>query len=308
LIASEKGISSITASGGAPKEVISPYSLPDGLPDPQAVASDGKSVVATSWASHGSFSRRIADGKRLIAQGGLRLTVMDVAVRGGRSCVLAFAPPPSDADKSTALWCGSLSDSWGEVLPLHHLHSEHARELFLAAPGPYAGAVVMEPDGAIDVITGAEPGLYRYGADGKLKEILGQSVDDLVVESMKEIMVKFAMDLENRYRLLLNAQPIIDDLVVTPNGPAILVRLAAGDKIHWELWYPLRSGGVGDRIRLGIERIGPYGHLRCDGRGADLACIGSQPPRNEASLAKTAQAWPHLWLFHLPAKSLSASR
>jgi hypothetical protein len=312
LVATDQGVYGVAVAGGIPRELIKGVSLPDGLPQPTSLSSDGKWVSAISAVSNGGFALRLADQKRLLAQHSIRLIPTDVAVRGSRSCVLGYAPaPPMEAQQDVAAWCGGSSDSWAELKPLHHLHSKHAQDLFRSAIWPFGGRIVIEADGTVDVITSVQPGVFRYGADGKLREVLGQSTDDLVLEAMKEISTKFASDMENRYRLLLNAQPIIDDLVVTPTGPAILVRVADGNKIHWELWYPLQSGGVGDRVRLGIERIGPYGHLRCDARGSDMACVGSMPPRNEASVAKTAQAWPHLWLFklapsHPPSKQRSA--
>jgi hypothetical protein len=309
LIATELGIYSVPASGGPPTEVIKRTPLPEGLPDPNALSSDGQSVSAISWDSNGGFVLRLAGRKRLEAQRSIKLIPIDVALSGSHSCVIGFATNPlSEELKDVAAWCGGISDSWPELKPLHFLHNDHARDLFRSAPGSFGGRVAIESDGTVDVITSVQPGVFRYGADGKLKEILGQSIDDLVIESMNEIRGRFASDLENRYRLLLNTQPLIEDLVITPSGPAIVVRLAEGNRIHWELWYPVRSGGIGERIRLGIDRIGPYGHLRCDTFGSDLACAGSQPPRNEASIAKTAQAWPHLWLFHLSAKTLSARR
>ena len=309
LIATDLGVYRVNASGGTPKQVINNVPLPDGLPDPTALASDGQSVSAISWNSNGGFALRLGDRKRLEAQSSFRLIPMDVAVLGSRACVVGFAPTPSsDVSKDAAVWCGSPSDSWRELKPLHYIRDGHAKELFQNAPGSFGGRIAIEADGTVDVITSAQPGVFRYASNGTFKEVLGKSIDDLVLESMAEIRGRFANDLENRYRLLLNVQPVIDDLVVTPTGPAIVVRIAAGDKIHWELWYPQRSGGVGDRLRLGIERIGPYGHLRCDARGADLACAGSQPPRKEASSARTAQAWPHLWLFHFPANVSNARR
>jgi hypothetical protein len=309
LVATELGIYRMPIAAGLPAEIIKGISVPDGLPEPTALSSDGKVVSAISFYTFSRYALRLADRKRLVAQRGISLIPMDIAVFGSRSCVLGFVPNPAlEAQKDVAVWCGGPSDFWTELKPIHYLHNEHARDLFRESPGELGGRIAVEPDGTVDVITSVQPGVFRYGGDGKLREILGQSIDDLVLESIKEIKTKFASDLENRYRLLLNAQPIIDDLVVTPAGPAILVRLADKDKIHWELWYPLRSGGVGERIRLGIDRIGPYGHLRCDVRGSDMACAGSQPPRSEASVTKTAQAWPHLWLFHLPSKPVAARK
>jgi len=307
IIATEQGVYGLRVGSGLPVEIIKGLAVPDGLLDPTALSSDGQSVSAISWNSNAGFSLRLTDHKRLVAQRSFRLIPMDVAVFGSRACVVGFTPKPSsEADQDAALWCGSTSAAWGELTPMHHLHNDHALSLFREAQGPFGGRIAIESDGTIDVITSVQPGVFRYSGDGKLKEVLGRSVDNLVIESMQEMRTVFASDLDHRYRLLLNTQPIIDDLVVTASGPAILVRLADGDKIHWELWYPLRSGGIGARVRLGIERIGPYGHLRCDVRGADLACVGSQPPVNEAALAKTAQAWPHLWLFHLPPQSQGA--
>jgi hypothetical protein len=309
LIATELGVYTLHAAGGAATQLIKGVPVPDGLPDPTALSSDGDSVSAISWNSNGGFALKLSGRKRLDAQRSLRFIPMDVALSGNKVCEVGFAPSPSSpALKDAAAWCGGPSDSWTELKPLHYIHDPHARDLFLSAPGLLGGRIAIEADGTVDVITSAQPGVFRYGKDGKLKELLGQSMDDLVLESMNEVRIRFATDIENRYRLLLNAQPIVDDLVATPSGPAIVVRLASGDRIHWELWYPLRGGGIGERLRLGIERIGPYGHLRCDAHGSNLACTGSQPPHNEASTVKTAQAWPHVWFFHLPAKPSEARR
>lgn len=309
LIATESGVYSVGVRSGDPVAIINGTPAPDGLPEPSALSSDGKVVAAISWDSNSGFALRLADHKRLVAQRSLKLIPMDVAISGERACYLGFMPhPPSEALKDVAAWCGGPSDSWAELKPLHDLRDAKAGSDFRETFAPFGGRMVMEPDGTIDVITSVQPGVFRYGAGGKLKEVRGRSVEELVFVAQREIQTRFASDLENRYRLLLNAQALIDDLVATPDGPAILVRLAKGDKVTWELWYPSAAGGVSARIRLGIERIGPYGHLRCESRVSDLACVGSLPPRAEASVARTAQAWPHVLLFKLPRVPLDANR
>src|SRR3954447_1210831 len=55
LIATELGVYSVNASGGALKQVINNVALPDGLPDPTALSSDGQAVSAISWNSNGGF-------------------------------------------------------------------------------------------------------------------------------------------------------------------------------------------------------------------------------------------------------------
>ena len=84
---------------------------------------------------------------------------------------------------------------------------------------------------------------------------------------------------------------------MTTDGPAILVRLARGEAITWQLWYAGPTT-VKTRIDLGITipRIGA--HLSCDARERRLACVYSLAGANP----RTYQS--HLALFDLPAVSL----
>jgi hypothetical protein len=117
---------------------------------------------------------------------------------------------------------------------------------------------------------------------------------------MEELRTRFAGDVDGRYRLLLNTQPTIDDLVLTPKGPAIVVRIGENARTRWELWWPRSDGRTIPPTRLGIDRIGPFGHLYCDVRGTALACIGSKPDRKQAGDFRIAELVPHLWIFELP--------
>ena len=62
----------------------------------------------------------------------------------------------------------------------------------------------------------------------------------------------------------------------------------------WELWYP-EAEDVRWRVQLALRRPGPFGHLRCDVRQNQLACILDQP-----SDARSPAAGPaSLYVFHL---------
>ena len=150
-----------------------------------------------------------------------------------------------------------------------------------------AGAIALDADGSLTVITSSEPGVFRYAPDGTLIQKSGESFDELVITAMREIPARFAGDIAGRYRLLLNTQPTIDDLVLTPRGPAIVVRIAEKERIRWELWWPRADGRAAPPTRLGIEPAGPQEHLRCDARGASLACVAAKG------------STPHLWIFEL---------
>ena len=163
-----------------------------------------------------------------------------------------------------------------------------------------AGAIALADDGSLSVITAVEPGVFRYGPDGKLIETLGRSFDELVLPMTSELRTRFAGDVDGRYHLLLNKQPILEDLVLTPRGPAIVVRIAEKGRTRWELWWPRADGRTVPPTRLGIDRIGPFGHVHCDARGTALACVGSKPDPKKAADFRVSEHVPYLWIFELP--------
>ncbi len=305
LIASDRGVVSYVLKTSEFTEVLAGTAVPDGLPEPMSIATDGATLVAVSPYSSCSFSLRLSDHKRLIAQRSHKLLASDVAVRGDRACYLGFAGHPFGAiTPTTAVACGGLADSWDELKPLHSIVSgEAAATIYRFSVPPYAGALVMESTGGVDVITSAEPGVFRYSPSGTLIGVLGSKLNELVLQNAEDILKLYAADVDKRYRVLLNVRATVDGLVVTPDGPAIVVRLADHDIIHFELWYPEAAGGATRRIRLGIERQGPFGHLRCDCRGDRLVCVGSAPTAAEAVDPRKSETHPTLWRFRLSQKT-----
>jgi hypothetical protein len=294
LIAGEKGVHRYSLRTRAVEQLISTTALPDGLPDPQAVASDGTTVFATSAFSTGGYALRLSDRKRRSAMRA-KLLPHDVALHDQRACLLAL---DVKEENNAAVWCGAVGEAWTKYKPVHRLRS--GANIFRQAIARQGGAIAMDTDGSLTVITSAEPGVFHYAPDGKLLETSGQSFDELVLTAMPELRSRFATDVVGRYRLLLNTQPIIEDLVLTPRGPAIVVRIAEKERIRWELWWPRTDDGAVPPTRLGIERIGPYGHLQCDARGRSLACVGSLPDARRAADFRVSELAPYLWIFELP--------
>ena len=125
--------------------------------------------------------------------------------------------------------------------------SDHARDIFRSAPGPFGGRIVIEPDGTIDIITFSQPGVFRYGGDGKLKEVLGKSIDELVLESMKEAGVLGTEALWRR-RFAVAGRP----------WPSTIAAPGAGERV--------RDNRPGDRrvrrsVRRGNHRCRPWDAL-----------------------------------------------
>jgi hypothetical protein len=295
LIAGDKGVHRFSLRTRASERLVSTLPIPDGLPNPEAVASDGASLVTTSQITIGGYAMRLADRKRLAAMR-VYMVPLDVAVRGKRACILAYRM--TDQPRSVA-WCGPVEKSWMNYTPVHRLVS-HAANFGDAFAFGRGGAIALGGDGSLTVITSAEPGVFHYAPDGKLLETSGQSFDELVFQPPRDVRRRFAGDVDGRYRLLLNTQPLIEDLVLAPKGPAIVVRTADKERVRWELWWPRADGRTVPPTRLGIDRIGPFGHLQCDARGNSLACVGSFPDRKQAADFRVSELVPYLWIFELP--------
>jgi hypothetical protein len=295
LLATEKGILRYSLRTRAAEQLISTTPLPDGLAAPVTVSSDGASVVTTSHVSIGGYAMRLADRKRLSA---IRVTLfpLDAAVRGPTQCILGLY---MNRQTDEAVFCGPVEKSWLKYKPVHRISSGD-KSLRFAYAVAQAGAIALAADGSLAVITNVEPGVFRYAPDGTLIETLGRSFDELVLSTTQEMGRRFASDVGGRYRLVLNTQPILEDLVLTPRGPAIVVRIAEKDRIRWELWWPRTDNRVVPPTRLGIDRIGPFGHLKCDARGTELACIGALPDKKRAADYRVSEDAPHLWIFDLP--------
>lgn len=295
LIATGEGVHRYSLRDRTVLKILPVTPLPDGLPDPMAIASDGTALVAaSSIGMGGAYAMQLRDRKRIFAQRG-RFMPLDASVRGQRVCLLAFQ---FHEKSNEAVWCGALNEGWSKYKPVHRLRS--GEKIFRDAWDRFGGAIAVGEDGSLAVITSAEPGVFRYAPDGTLIETTGQSFDQLVLTAMREMRSFFAGDVEGGYRLILNTQPIIDDLVLTPRGPAIVVRIAEKERTRWELWWPRADGRTVPPTRLGIDRIGPFGHIQCDARGSSLACVGSKPDRKQAADFHISESAPYLWIFELP--------
>lgn len=295
VIATDKGVQRFTLRTRSSEPLVSTVPLPDGLSMPEAVATDGVSLVTTSHLSIGGYAMRLADKKRLAATR-IDLLPLNVAVRGSRACLLALR---MSSKTDEAVWCGPVDKVWTKYTPVHRITSG-ARFYPFSYFFSRAGAVAIAEDGSLYVVTASESGVFHYAPDGELIERLGASFDELVFPWTHEVTRRFGGDVNGRYNLLLNKQPLLEDMVLTSRGPALVVRIAEKDKVRWELWWPRADGRAVPPTRLGIERGGPFGHLQCDARGNALACVGSFPDKKKAADFRVSEFSPHLWIFELP--------
>jgi hypothetical protein len=294
------GVVRVSAKTGKSSVWLPIGPMPDGAPFPEYIATDGKLVVIVAGGSPSAMFRS-AQGKYLFGYTGSPLYFRGLAVSGGKAFFMGWMTRSgTTADQQRgALFVQTAPDTLGET-PIHRVvSSKESLARWRLTMSQYAGAAVALPDGSIAIVTSAEPGVFRYDRKGKLKEVLGSSVDSLIVDS-KRLVQTGGQDIVARYKDDLNLQPAIDDLVATPGGLAILVRVAsnaaANDEIEWELWT-VGAGDITRRQALAKKRNGPFGHMKCEARGTRMACITAMPSVEEAGDIKTAGANPTLMIF-----------
>jgi hypothetical protein len=195
------------------------------------------------------------------------MRVMDLAVHGGRVAALGFS-----FDKNNPggpLWLGKPGADWQQHQLLYDT-SKKADARFRTAVSPYAGAVTFADANTVAVVTPFAAGVMRYRiSDGASLQVLGKDMAELVWDVSQVIEHN---DLRVRYDALGKRQ-IADDLVVLPEGPAVIVRGTSKGKAGWSLWLPSLNHTT-RKWALGIGSNDPVGaHMRCDARGPVLACI-----------------------------------
>jgi hypothetical protein len=255
-------------------DLIDALPVPLGLPDPLGVHSDGESVIASNGFIYSQYAKRLSNGSRLFARTNPAFMVIDAAIWQDRLYVLGWpVKRRRAASDGVAVWRGSISQPLEQLKVLHRIRSgTQSVAIFDDSLPVLGGALTIEGNGTVDVITAAEAGVFQYDSKGNLIRALGRNLQELVLTRMHDVNFKYNTNVLARYREVLNKQPTIDCLVSTDDGPAIVVRVAREKNIDWELWYPNGTPRV-TRFKLGISRKGPLGHISCDARGQDLACV-----------------------------------
>ncbi len=308
LLGGKAGLLSYPLSGGRPVTIVPPGMPPAGTMGVERVRSVGG--IASIFSLHRQqFIVRLSDGRRLLSRAAPNFGVMDMVLAGDTLWVLGTPVNKTGADNpdGVALWRGTLAGEFSALRPVHRLAgSESSRRGFLYTPPPYAGAAAGLPDGSAWVVVASEPGLYHYDKGGRLVEILGQGLGELVISRLEDLNWKLATDPVGRYTQILNVQPTVDDLVVTPEGPAIVVRQVSENSVSWSLWYPAK-----DRLRavvpLGLERRGPLGNLACAIRGRALACLLGIPLSTKVTPPDVYREKYEVVVFDLPEISTAGS-
>lgn len=292
----EGGVIRVTPGDGVSTPWLKQESLPVPVPEPELLASHGDTVVVMGGGRR-SYLFLTRDGRYVGSRTGGGLNPRGVAISGGRAFYIGWVTKQgTDEDQQRGVLWSQVPGKPLNPRPLHRIvRGEDALRRWRLTMHPYGGSVVALPDGSVALITSAEPGVYRYDSSGRLIEVLGNGVDSLVVDSPRLIKA-YATEIVGRYRDVLDRQPTIDDLIVTPTGLAILVRTVKGDRIQWQLWRPGRTDIISVQpLEPGAHA--PIGHMKCDARGLRLACVTNLPTAEQAAQPGPAGSNPTLYIY-----------
>ena len=212
---------------------------------------------------------------------------VDLDVHGNRLLLLGAR---RDGEKTWApdgaiAWLGSLDRRLEDLQPVLYSRTPHADGMAQCHFFDH-GAVRFLADGSFVVIPGVEPGVFLFGADGKLRhawEAADAGIDTGCGPAQGEAQATFARDWRLRYTAFLNRQRILDDVVALPAGPGLIVRTVSAGVTRWQLTV-LRPGQVARSYPLPVTSGTGFGHLRADARDGVLALllveyseVGEQP-------------------------------
>lgn len=193
--------------------------------------------------------------------------LMDVDIHGDRVAILGadYDEKGRFAPEGAIVWTGTLRDRAVRFDPL-----------ILGKAGPGAksmnqchylelGAIRFSRDGHLFVIPGIEPGLFEYDTNGRLLRTWATDglgiVDRCSLNEQQWLSMSAHPEPRRRW---LAARRTVDEMVVLPTGPALLVRSVATSKgVTWDLLEFIENQRT-RTTRLPITSKSSQSHLRAD--------------------------------------------
>ena len=225
------------------------------------IAVSGDHIVASDFAFAMQWRRRSGDPttRRIGFE-----YIGDVDLDGNRLLVTGLHRDETGdfaADGAIA-WLGTLSGGERSLRPVLPFRSLNA---VMACAGFGLGKVRFLRDGSFIVVPGSESGIYHFSSDGHVQRVWQTAAFgldtpcDLPAEEKSILATKPLA--RNQW---LNRRAIVDEVIETPAGPALIVRTVNGRETHWSL-LPLNGSPAMEP--LPITSPSPWAHLSAAVRG-----------------------------------------
>lgn len=271
LAAGRRGLFEFVPATGT-TEVLVPGNGPGSFFFAARVASsDGRLLVASLFRS---FAVKTSQG---VTQPFPFESIIDVDIAGDRIAIIGATRASSGEwnPGGGVVWLGRLEPD-GTVTGLRPLivsEERGDRDPVNRCHYLELGALRFLPDGSLLVAPGLLPGVFLYGPDGRLirtweTEGLGfvdrcRLSDTEYLSYVKEPLPRFEW---------INAHTVIDDVLVLPSGPALVLRAKGGHETRWSLLHLLPDGKTRAEP-LPLSSRSAFAHIRGDVRGKTIAFV-----------------------------------
>jgi len=233
----------------------------------------GSPMGSVGWIPLAGTARKV-DHKSL-------LTVMDIDAQADTAAVLGSDRGPLQglSRDGTIAWIGSLSKGLSDLRPLMKGRSKPGAKDMARCSILETGAIRFMQDGSLIVVPGAEPGVSRYSASGKLMQTWDTEplgiVDDCSIADNELHLI--ASDFKSRIDWYAS-RVILDEILPLPGGPALLLRRVEKGVTKWDLVTLPYRGGKSERVALPVTMPTPRAHVRGDVRGNQIILLLFEDP------------------------------
>ena len=234
-------------------------------------------LLASPFGTVGWFSRQPG---RSLGEKQL-LTVMDIDARGDKAALLgADSGSVQGLSRDGVIaWIGSLSKGMSDLKPLMRGGANPGGKDMARCSILEIGAIRFMTDGSVIVVPGAESGVYRYSAAGKLMQTWDTDplgfVDDCLIPDQELQMLAGDFARRNEW---FASRVILDEILPLPSGPALVLRSVEKGATRWDVVTLPLKGGKPERVRLPLTVASPRAHVRGDVRGNSIALLVFDDP------------------------------
>lgn len=197
----------------------------------------------------------------------------DIDVQGKRIAVLGLMRAAEGGQgmspDGAIAWTGSM-DRLPSLQRLAYAKSGKGARPYDACAIFMVGKIRFLPDGRLLLVRGAEPGIHLYSPAGRLlRSWDGSDLDlDLRCDLDDDALVRLGQ--QPRARLdYINRFKVVDEVLPTSLGPALLVRTVDDEGTHWELALLADDGSI-STVPVPFRSKSRSAVLRGDAHGVDL--------------------------------------
>lgn len=206
------------------------------------------------------------------------------------------------APEGALAWIGSLGSDLEDLNPVHFDFGGAQVPALNNCAGIEIGGARFAPDGSYWIAPGVQGGVYHYAADGRLLRTWNTEELGIEVDCRRRSWKEFSTNFPNRI-VWLNERQVVDALLPSPTGPALIIRRFDGERPRWDLVI-LQKDQPPQRVPLDLPSINESTQVEADIRG-DRIVVLLHAIENYHDLRRISYSAPLLALLEIRGDALN---